>query len=94
LTGTSCRLRARTGGTATAANPIPGTEVTIAGTPRSPIVQGSYFTLTGTFPTTAPASEVSQILVECSLPDAFVFSDSQDSLGATSSFYIDDVSIN
>lgn len=94
LAGTSCTLRAQTGPNVTLANPTPFTTVTITGGTRSPIVQGAYFTLTGTFPNTAPASEVYQIRIECLLPGEFVYGDSLDSLGATSSWYIDDVSIN
>jgi hypothetical protein len=90
FSGTVCRLRAFVGPTATPANPTPFAMIPLpASASRSPVVPGSYFTLSGVFPTTAAASEVYVINVECFLPPEWLCCVDPNAL-----WYIDDVSID
>jgi hypothetical protein len=52
----------------------------------APIVPGSYFTLTGTFPSNIPP--IGRIFVACTMPPTWAFDNT------TQRWYIDDVSIN
>jgi hypothetical protein len=62
-TGTSCTLRAFDGASPAAEIPLTGSGVT-----KAPLVLGSWFSLSGTFPTTAAGQEVARVNVECDLP--------------------------
>ena len=77
---TQCRLRAFTSNFQESVLP--------ASTRKAPIVPGSWFQLTGVFPSTAVESQIYQLAVECTLPTDWSATDS------TQVWYVDDIVVN
>jgi len=78
--GTSCRLGAYD---PTFVRPSLGAASAVA-----PIVPGSYFQLTGIFPTTTLEAHIYEIFIECTLPTDWLISDT------SKDWFIDDVRID
>ena len=55
---------------------------------KGPIVPGSWFQLSTTFPTTAVESKIYQLMIQCYLPSDWLATD------PTKVWYVDDVQIN
>jgi hypothetical protein len=55
---------------------------------RAPVVPGTWFQLSGVFPSTAIESQIYEITVDCNLPTDWTSDD------PTKAWYVDDVRIN
>ncbi len=80
--GTSCRLRAF--------DPSFHESTLPSGTVRAPIPPGTWFQLSGVFPSTS--TNIYELTVDCKLPTDWAFGDI--SLPATKSWYVDDIKVN